>query len=117
MNPRQAKFAAAYARCGVAETAALEAGYSRTTARAQGTRLLANVGIQAEIARLAKMTEQGTIANLVEVRERWTAIMRDDDVDVGQQLRASELLAKSLGGFIERVQVSKGVPISVDELV
>lgn len=52
LTPRQLAFAAAYAKHGVAERAAIEAGYSRKTARAQVTRLLTNVGIAAEVKRL-----------------------------------------------------------------
>ena len=49
LTPRQAAFAAAYAKHGVAERAAVEAGYSEKTARAQVARLLANVGIRSMI--------------------------------------------------------------------
>lgn len=52
LTPRQLAFAHAYARCGVAETAAIEAGYSKATARGSADRLLANAGIRTEVDRL-----------------------------------------------------------------
>lgn len=45
MNERQRRFADEYIICGVAEEAAIKAGYSKNYARAQSHKLLANVGI------------------------------------------------------------------------
>jgi len=52
LSPRQLAFAAAYAKHGVAERAAVDAGYSDKTAGAQASRLLKNDGVRAEVARL-----------------------------------------------------------------
>lgn len=45
MNERQRRFADEYIICGVAEEAAIKAGYSKNYARAQSHKLLSNVGI------------------------------------------------------------------------
>ena len=63
LSPRQRKFCEEYARTGVAERAAIDAGYSRNTARAQGTRLLENVGVKAYLRKL-----QGAAAELAQVK-------------------------------------------------
>ena len=44
-------------------------------------------------------------ATLEEIFEFWTNIIRDDETKTSDKLRASELLAKSQGAFIERVEV------------
>ena len=55
LTPRQAAFVAAYATHGIAERAAVEAGYSERTARGSAARLLANAGIKDELARIAEI--------------------------------------------------------------
>lgn len=106
LTPRQAAFAQAYARHGVAERAALEAGYSERTARGGAHRLLANVGIAAEVARLAQASRTATIADLIERKTWWTTLMRDGDADMKDRLRASELLGRADGDFIERRELT-----------
>lgn len=102
LTPRQTKFVAAYARCGVAERAAIEAGYSQRTARGSATRLLANAGVRAELDRLATAADARDIADLIERRHWWTSVMRDAQRDMKDRLRASELLGKSFGDFLDR---------------
>ena len=99
LTPRQRAFAASYAQHGIAERAALDAGYSPRTARGGAGRLLANVGIRAELDRLAAATDDANIADLRELRTTWTGAMRAEDVAWKERLRASELLGKSLGAF------------------
>lgn len=99
LTPRQTAFTAAYARHGVAERAAIESGYSRTTARAQSARLLANVGIRAALAELAADARSAAVADTQEVRAWWTAIMRNEAAEMRDRLKASELLARAAGDF------------------
>lgn len=113
LTPRQAAFAQAYARHGVAERAALEAGYSERTARGSAQRLLANAGIAAEVERLSKKTESAAVADATERREFWTAVMRNDEGDMKDRLKASELLGRTGGDFIDRVDNSGAVTITV----
>ena len=44
-------------------------------------------------------------ATLEEIFEFWTNIIRDNETKTNDKLRASELLAKSQGAFIEKVEV------------
>lgn len=100
LTPRQRAFAEGYARHGIAERAAIEAGYSRTTARAQSARLLANVGIANHIASLASRATDSAVADIAERRAFWTSIMRNPNAEVRDRLRASEILARAAGDFI-----------------
>lgn len=52
LTVRQRAFAAAYAKHGNAEKAAKEAGYSARSARQNGSRMLTNADIKAEVGRL-----------------------------------------------------------------
>lgn len=106
LNQRQSAFVQAYIQHGVASRAAIEAGYSEKTAYSQAERLLRNVGIRAEIERLGKKTESAAVADAAERREFWTSVMRDSDGDMKDRLKASELLGRTGGDFIERSESS-----------
>lgn len=79
MNQRQRAFCEAYLVSGNAAEAAREAGYSARTAQVE------------------------------EIRQFWTATMRDDTAKSADRLKASELLAKTYGAFLERVAVDAEV--------
>lgn len=49
-------------------------------------------------------TEKGTVMTLREIFVFWSDIINDEDVPIKERLRASEMLAKAQGGFIERIQ-------------
>ena len=69
LTPRQQAFAAAYAQHGVAERAALDAGYAAGTARKNAQRLLARPGVRAEVDRLlaqATATAEVDVSRVVE---------------------------------------------------
>lgn len=100
LTQRQRAFAESYARHGIAERAAIEAGYSRNTARAQSARLLANVGIAHHIASLASRATDSAVADIAERRAFWTAAMRNTNAELRDRLRASEILARAAGDFI-----------------
>ncbi|MDR2489717.1 MAG: terminase small subunit [Desulfovibrio sp.] len=104
LTVRQRRFVEAYA--GNATEAAVKAGYSEKTARSQGQRLLTNADIQAAIQGRTEKNMKATIADRQERQEFWTAIMRDEEADIRDRTRASELLGKSEGDFLERVDHS-----------
>ena len=103
LNYRQRAFVEAY--CGDAQAAAIAAGYSPKTAKVVGCRMLKNP----EIVGLIEDREQARASAAVATREErqafWTAVMRDTAEPMKNRLRASELLGRSCGDFLERVQV------------
>ena len=115
LNERQRRFADEYIICGVAETAALRAGYSEKYARAQSHKLLANVGIATYLKERHKDIESEKIADMKEVKEFWTNLLRDDETDVKDRLKASEYIAKTRGAFIDKQEttLSGGLGIEV----
>ena len=104
LNYRQRAFVEAY--CGDAQAAAIAAGYSPKTAKVVGCRMLKNP----EIAGLIEAREMARASAAVATREErqafWTAVMRDAAEPMKNRLRASELLGRCCGDFLERVQVS-----------
>ena len=98
LTVKQQKFVDAY--CGNATEAARVAGYKQP--EAQGYENLRKPQIQAAIDdREAKPTEK-RIASREDRQNFWTKIMEDEESEMNNRLRASELLGKSNADFIER---------------
>lgn len=104
------------ARGGVIEAARI-AGYA--SPHPEGARLLRDATVQTAIEALRAPAESRQIATMDELRELWTRWAREgvqrvatDDgeaavpLETKDRLKASELLAKSLGGFIDRRELS-----------
>ncbi len=108
LNYRQRAFVEAY--CGDAQAAAIAAGYSPKTAKVVGCRMLKNP----EIAGLIEAREMARASAAVATREErqafWTAVMRDPAEPMKNRLRASELLGRCCGDFLERVELTKPEP-------
>lgn len=109
MNQRQRAFCEAYLVSGNAAEAAREAGYSTRTARSIGQRLLTFVDVQKYLDQRNQEISAARTAQVEEIRQFWTATMRDDTAKTGDRLKASELLAKTYGAFLERVAVDAEV--------
>ena len=106
MTPKQKRFIEHYT--GNATKAAIAAGYSAKTACSIGERLLRNVDIREAIQLREKERLSEAIASREERQEFWSSIMRDAEERTADRLKASELLAKSNGDFLERVQAMVG---------
>lgn len=78
MTEKQRRFADEYIISGIAEEAALRAGYSESYARARASELLANVGIKSYIAERMAVLEKKKIAKADEVLKVFTAILRQE---------------------------------------
>lgn len=81
MTDRQKKFADYYIETGNEVQSAIRAGYAESYAKAQGYKLLENVGISAYIAERVKPTEDKRIATGDEVMQFFTAVMRGEVKD------------------------------------
>ena len=102
MNQRRQAFCEAYLASGNATEAAREAGYSPRSARSQGQRLLTFADIQEYLAARNQEISAASTAQGEEIRQFWTATMRDQGAKTGDRLKASELLAKTYGAFLDR---------------
>ena len=103
LTAKQKAFIEAYT--GNATEAAKFAGYSEATAYSIGQRLLKQPEVASAIqAREAERTSD-EVANREARLKFWTSVMYDVTHSIRDRLRASELLAKAEGDFLDRVEV------------
>lgn len=105
MNQRQRAFCEAYLLSGNAAEAAREAGYSPRSARSIGQRLLTFDDVREYLEQRNREISAANTAQMEEVRQFWTATMRDTATKTLDRLKASELLAKAYGAFFDRLEV------------
>ena len=105
LNHKQQLFVLEYQKCLNATKAAKAAGYSPKTAGSIGFELLKKPEIQQALQHGLQERSNSLIADVSRIQEFWTQTMDDSDADLKHRLRASELLAKSLGMFIEQSKV------------
>ena len=115
LTPKQQKWIDEYIKCDDYTTASRNAGYNGNDAA------LRNMGYQNSIKfkeildarriEIAERLDKEGIANLEEIFSFWTDVFKDNTEYMKDRLKASELLAKAKGGFIEKVEVK---PIESD---
>ena len=105
LNHKQQLFMLEYQKCLNATKAAKAAGYSPKTAGSIGFELLKKPEIQQALQHGLQERSNSLIAGVSRIQEFWTQTMDDSDADLKHRLRSSELLAKSLGMFIEQSKV------------
>lgn len=113
LNERQRRFVDEYIITGVAETAALNAGYSEKYARASSHKLLAHVGIRELLKERNKSIDASKVASMQEVREFWSTVLRDEESDLKDRIKVSELIGKANGEFLDRVENTGAMEIKV----
>ena len=101
LTPKQKAFADEYLICGNATEAAKKAGYNPKSARQIATENLAKPSISAYIAERQKQIENSRIADVKEVMEFYSAVMRgevkdqfDMDASLTDRLSAGRELMK-----------------------
>ena len=108
LSAKQKRFIEAY--CGNATDAARQAGYAGNdvTLGAVGDENLKKPRLAAAIKAREDKRLSKTIATREERQQFWTSILRDeitkDPQDMKDRLKASELLGKSEGDFLDRIQ-------------
>lgn len=102
MNLKQKLFCEYYiGECkGNAEQSAIKAGYSQKCARSTGYKLLQIAEIKHYISQKSSEIETKNIATIQNIQEFWTSIMLNEEEPTKDRLRASELLAKCKGMFM-----------------
>lgn len=127
LTPKQRLFCLEYLKDFNGTQAAIRAGYSKKTANEQASRLLANVNIQNLIKENNAKIEKSSIMDIQEIQERLTALARGEvdeeivvienmgdftsearvitkKVSAKDQTKALELLGKTNGLFVDKVQ-------------
>ena len=92
------KFADEYIICGNATQAAIDAGYSKRSAKQTGSRLLDQAEIKEYIAERMKELEAESIADQTEILQYLTRVIRDEE---------TEEVLMNVGNFEQEVQTVK----------
>ncbi|RKD73652.1 terminase small subunit [Sinobaca qinghaiensis] len=112
LSEKQKKFIDHYMKTGNAEKSYEAAGYK--SARGNAHKLLQNTAIQNAISIRNKNVEKIRLADLKEVQEFWTNTMRNTELETKERLKASELLAKCNGAFLNRIEHTNSFPININ---
>ena len=105
LNFRQEMFAREYIVNSNATSAATLAGYSEKTAYSIGSALLKNVEVKKRIDELKSEVVERNDLNMDEVTFFWREVITDPNEKTSDRIRVSELMAKCLGAFKERVEI------------
>lgn len=89
---------------GMATEAAIQAGYPEQRAAQIGYKLLKKPEIQRALQSLFQDSWDIRVAKVVEAQAFLTAVMRDEQQSMRHRLKAAEMIIKSQGGFIDKVQ-------------
>jgi phage terminase small subunit len=118
ITAKQKMFADEYIKTGNAKQSYINAGYSArgNSAEANASRLLRNDKVLAYIKRKNQEIDKDTIADMQEVKEFWTNMLRNRAADPKDRLKASELIAKTNGAFLDRVEHSGSIVTIVDDI-
>lgn len=115
LNERQTKFAENYAKHGNATKAYAEAGYESKSIKsdeANAARLIRNDKVASYIKELTDKIRSQSIADLVEIKEFWTKVIRSDEEETPHRLKAAELIAKTQGAFIDKIEHSGKIDVN-----
>lgn len=107
ITPRQAKWIDEYLKCNNATEATINAGYKLKNPRVMGYQNSLKFKELIEKRRIELNTElkKESIATLDEIYSFWTKTFSDKETKMQDRIKASELLAKSKGAFIEKHEI------------
>lgn len=107
---KQTAFINAFMETNSVTEAAIKAGYSQKSAYAQGSRLLRDVRVKAEIARRREALKKASIATAQEVMEYFTKVMNGEikdqfglEASLAERTKAAQELAKRTVDIDNRV--------------
>ena len=115
LNARDKRFADEYIRTGKIIESAIKAGFAESTARDRAAEWLnpnsrsAKISVLEYINEINKKIEKEKIADAKEIQEFWTKTFRDEEVEMKDRIKTSELLAKVQGAFIENINLTGNI--------
>ena len=121
LNKRQIDFVQEYMKTNNINQSAIKAGYSPRTASVQGSRLLTNVKVSAYINAINERLESDKIADIEEVMQYLTSVMRgekkdqfDLDPSLSERTKAASELARRLDVKARNLNIECAVNIIDD---
>lgn len=91
--------------------AMIDAGYSESYAVSHSEYLSKIVG--QEIKEAQKEIDNHKIKTIQQIQEWWSSKMDNREVELKDQIKCSELLAKSQGAFVDRVELDADMDLKV----
>lgn len=129
LNARDKKFTDEYIGTGKIIESVIKAGFAESTARDRAAEWLspnsksAKTSVLEYINVINKKIEKEKIADAREIQEFWTKTFRDEEVEMKDRIKTSELLSKVQGAFIENINLTGNIKtnnpfddLSVEEL-
>ena len=113
MTNKQELFILEYQKDFNATRAAVAVGYSPKTAYSQGQRLLKDPDVKEALEADLTARKSELIATREQRQQLCTEIMYDTEQSTRDRLRASELLGKSCGDFIDRIETKTDLEIDM----
>ncbi|MET3088732.1 terminase small subunit [Priestia megaterium] len=113
LTPKQQAFADYYIETGNATQAAIKAGYSKKTARVIGQENLLKPAIKKYVEERNKEIKSKRIADMKEIKEFWTSMVRNNKLESKDRLKASEYIAKTNGAFLEKVEHTGDMDLNI----
>ena len=92
--------------------AAIKAGYSEKTAAEMSSENLRKPNIIFYLKERNKQVESSRILSMQEIQQFWSDTIVDELREFKDRLKASELLGRSKGGFIDKVSHTGNVNVS-----
>ena len=121
LTKRQIDFVQEYMKTNNVRQSAIKAGYSPRTASVQGSRLLTNVKVSAYINAINERIESDKIADIEEVMQYLTSVMRgekkdqfDLDPSLSERTKAASELARRLDVKARNLNIECAVNIIDD---
>ena len=118
LTQRQIRFVQDFMKSNNVTQAAIRSGYSKKTASVQGSRLLTNVKVAEYVDAINERLESDKIADIQEVMEYLTSVMRGDakdqfdlDASLSERTRAASELAKRLDVRAKTLNIEGSVNI------
>lgn len=116
LTVKQKAFCDYYLMSGNATQSAIKAGYSEASAYQIGHENLNKVEIKKYLQSKNKELDKELIADMNEVQAFWAETMRNEEYKIDERLRASDLIARSNGAYLERVEQSGQLNLKVEWL-
>jgi phage terminase small subunit len=95
--------------------AMIDAGYSETYADRNSKYLMGIIGEQ--IKEQQDEIKNEKIKTVEEVQEWWSEIVGNPNEEKSHQIKCSELLVKSQGGFIDKVDLKGSMNVKLEDLL
>ena len=117
LSEKQKKFCDYYIQSGNATESFLKAGYKNyKSSGVEANKTLKNPNVQQYITEKNKLLENERIADMKEVKEFWTETMRNESIEYKDRIKVSELIGKTNGAFLDRVeQTNIDIVVDIEE--